>query len=78
MVGLKSQIVIGRKGSQAQRTGSQAHQQSPPSPPPVSALPLQLLQDLLGTAGQGVEHPGPRLAISGCRWHSYHFCVLLE
>lgn len=30
MVGLKSQIVIGRKGSQAQRTGSQAHQQSPP------------------------------------------------
>lgn len=42
MVGLKSQIVIGRKGSQAQRTGSQAHQQTPP-PPLVSALPLQLL-----------------------------------
>lgn len=31
-MGLKSQIVIGRKGSQAQRTGSQAHQQHPPPP----------------------------------------------
>lgn len=70
MVGLKSQIVIGRKGSQAQRTGSQAHQQSPPPPTGVcSSSPV---------IGQGVEHPGPRLAISGCRWHSYHFCVLLE